>query len=441
MARLSKHQQNALPALILTSITLALYGAIFLIELFPPEHTGTNYITVHIIATALMLAVWRWNKFSVKAIVIAGIAARLLMFAAPDLTSNDMERYLWDGAVAAEGFDPYVVSPDNEDVSHLRDIWPTPIEHEKYATIYPPASLALFALSASAGPTLGPWIWKAIATLAGIGALFVMAHVLARRGSTRHLPLFALSPLLILETGVGGHVDTFSVLAVAAAIFAIDRGRWFLVGTILGLGAAIKYLPIVLIGPLVLANSPKTAMKILLGLCGALGLIYALTFWAGLTPIGIVGIFFEKWRFGSPIYSALETMFSDNALHVLLAIFAVSMLAIAAIAAHQKRLIFAMTLTLATPLLLSPVVFPWYLMALVPLVALKPSATLLAWLSAAPLGYVVLNNWVANGIWEPAQWTLWAIAAAVVIGLFADIRVYLFNARQPTLGATIATLK
>ncbi len=54
------------------------------------------------------------------------------------------------------------------------------------------------------------------------------------------------------------------------------------------------------------------------------------------------------------------------------------------------------------PFLLSPVVFPWYLCPLVPLVAMKPSAALLAWVIAAPLTYEVVNS----HSWEPAAWPL-----------------------------------
>ena len=77
---------------------------------------------------------------------------------------------------------------------------------------------------------------------------------------------------------------------------------------------------------------------------------------------------------------------------------------------------------MTAPLAVSPVVFPWYLTALVPVIALKPSAALLGWVSAAPLTYIVLNQWLSEGVWAPAQWPLWTIAAVVIAGLFIDLR-------------------
>ena len=98
------------------------------------------------------------------------------------------------------------------------------------------------------------------------------------------------------------------------------------------------------------------------------------------------------------------------------------MLLLAAIAARRNRLVLAMTLALATPLTLSPAVFPWYLCLLVPMLALRPSATLLAWVTTAPMGYIVLNGWLSAGVWQPASWTLWVIAGAVAMGLSFDLR-------------------
>ena len=401
---------------------LIIYGAVYSLEWLPPEHIGTLYIIIHLCASGVMFATWRLNNTSLKALLIIGIVARVLLIATPDITSNDSERYLWDGAVAAAGFDPYTTPPDSHEVAEIRELWPTPAEHVKYATIYPPASIALFAIAASAGPNIGPWVWKAMVIAASIASLLLMAGILARRKLSHHLSLFALSPLLILEAGVGAHIDTFSVLAICAAIFAFDRARWLVTGLCLGIGAAIKFFPIVIAGPLILASRPKDGATLLLGALGFVVAIYATAFSIGYTPIGIIGEFLEKWRFGSPIFTALESLTGGRVLLAIIVILAGLMLLLAAIAARRNRLVLAMTLALATPLTLSPAVFPWYLCLLVPMLALRPSATLLAWVTTAPMGYIVLNGWLSAGVWQPASWTLWVIAGAVAMGLSFDLR-------------------
>ena len=57
-----------------------------------------------------------------------------------------------------------------------------------------------------------------------------------------------------------------------------------------------------------------------------------------------------------------------------------------------------MALALAIPLLISPVVFPWYLSALVPLLALRPNIYgIAACLIIMPLTYEVLNDFSCCG--------------------------------------------
>ena len=419
----------------LTAGAIVIYGAVYGLPALPPHHAGSAYIVVHLCASALMFAVWASGRADARAVLIAGLAARLLLLPAPELTSNDAERYLWDGAVSLAGFDPYTTPADSESVAFLRDVWPTPLEHEHYATLYPPVSLALFTLSAAAGPEAGPWVWKALSGLAGVGALLLTYGVLKRRGLLRHLPLVALSPLLILETGVGAHVDAFSVLAVAAAVAAFDRRSFALAGVVLGVSLAVKFLPVLLLGPLMIASRYASAAKMLAGAGVAVALVYGTSFAAGHTPIGVINVFFEKWRFGSPLFSALETVFSGYALFGIILAMAGAMLAGAAVLALRNQLAFAMAAALAAPLAVSPVVFPWYLTALVPVIALRPSAALLAWVSAAPLGYVVLNGWHGDGVWAPAAWPLWIIAASVALGLLIDMRMNMLKpAPQPVTG-------
>jgi hypothetical protein len=78
-------------------------------------------------------------------------------------------------------------------------------------------------------------------------------------------------------------------------------------------------------------------------------------------------------------------------------------------------------LALAAPLIASPVVFPWYLLPVVPAVALAPSAAAVGWLTALPLTYEVNDRAVATGEWTPATWPLVAIGLAVAVGAAIDV--------------------
>jgi hypothetical protein len=395
-------------------------GAVFLLPALPAALSGSSYIVIHLALTGLMFALWRAEDVDMKMVLMAGLCLRVILIPAPIFSSNDSERYLWDGAVVLAGLDPYITAPNMAEAADLRTLWPTPEEHSAYPTLYPPGALALFALSALAGPVKGVWLWKALVSLAGLLSLLIGYDLLKRRGMLRHLPLLALSPLLLLETGVGAHLDAFCVLAVVAALALCDREKFVLAGLIIGWSASLKFLPAVMAGPLIFYLRPKAALRLFLSSLTGFISIYVLAIASGFQAIGILPVFFEKWRNGAPFYNALEYALSPESLIWVIGIIAISMFAFSAYLARKGQIVFALIITFAAPLLLSPVVFPWYLSVLVPLAALRPSAAILAWVSAAPLGYIVLNDWLSQGIWQPPDWPLWCIASALIFGLLYD---------------------
>ena len=103
-------------------ITAALYG---LADIFP-AHIGSGYIGLHLLMSGLMFFVWRHHTLTPRQVLYLAITLCLILFPLSALTSNDAQRYLWDGAVFLSGFDPYITAPDNPIVSDLREIWPTP---------------------------------------------------------------------------------------------------------------------------------------------------------------------------------------------------------------------------------------------------------------------------------------------------------------------------
>jgi len=345
---------------------------------------------------------------------------RLLLIPVIPISSNDTERYFWDGAVTFSGFDPYITSANHPDVQSLREVWPTPEEHAKYPTIYPPGALMMFTLSALAGVDGALIFWKTIIAGAGIISVFFIKPTLEYYGRVQNFSLIALSPLMIMETGIGAHVDALITLGISIALYCHAKQKWTWLGAAIGWSSCVKFLPILLIGPLFLALSFKPALKTIVSCLAVISLIYGITIAIGFLPIGIIATFFEKWRFGSPVFNILEHYTPQSYLIITLGFLATILISISAWLAWKKHLLPAMIVVIAIPLLLSPVVFPWYLLALIPFLALSQSRFLLMWTTAAPLHYIVLNRWVSEKIWEPEIWPFWAVAFAWLIGIILD---------------------
>jgi len=407
---------------------------VYALPLLPPHYIGTAYITIHLILTVLVLIVWHQNISSIKLILFTGIVIRLILIGTPLITSNDVTRYLWDGAVSLAGFDPYTTAPNMIHIADLKAIWPTPEEHAKYASLYPPGTMVFFAISALGGPVIGVWIWKSIIALASIASLFVMRALLKTKNLERHFALFALSPLLLLEGGVGAHLDILITLSVVGAFWFIEKNRFFTAGMIIGWGITIKFLPILLLGPLLFLYPLKKYFTLWAGTIIIIGLSYSMALAFGWQAIGVLPEFFEKWRGGSPFYAALEGGVPAHIMKFIIGALLLTLFSYSLFLALKKRPYEAITISLSAPLLLSPVIFPWYLCALVPLLALTQSRMLLLWMITLPLTYEVLNLWISKQIWEAQIWPLWIIAFAILCGLVLDHLKYIKRTNSKPIG-------
>jgi alpha-1,6-mannosyltransferase len=414
---------------------------------------GTATIMQYLLGGLFMLLAWRcfprqehpYQKLSSQPnsfllVIALGIVLRLLLIPIDSYTSSDTTRYLFDGKLAYEGIDPYQTAHDAPELKTLKQQWAPPEEHAKYATLYPPLALSLFAISASTGVEYATLTWKLIVTFFSILTLLLAAHLLRLIQREHYLPLIALSPLLILEAGVGAHLDTLSAFSILLIVYNLWQKKPIWLGISITIGTAIKLLPLALLMPIFLLAvfKRKVAFAFITAFSTLFSLvfIYGATFALGFKPIGSIGVFFQKWRFGSPLFTYLENNFSDQTLLItVITLFISGLMMISAYlyfsnAAIRDKLISAMQYVMALPLILTPVIFPWYLMPLAVLAALHPKPWLLTWVLLAPLSYEVLNQFLCCAIWQPAEWPLVILAFSVASILLLSLNSFILSDKK-----------
>jgi len=393
-----------------------------------PVQIGTQVVVQHLLSYSLMF--WVWRKMPkhpsldlIRTLFLVGIAARLILLLTDPYTSNDVSRYLFDGRILLEGLDPYRIAHDAPELANLRTQWQPPPEHAKYATLYPPLALGLYSIASSFGPDNALAVWKGMTTMASLAIAGIAYKVLKQADVLRHLPLILLSPLLILEAGESAHVDVFSALAVIAAIWAWQRRRHLTAGAVIGLGVSIKLLPLLLLLPLALfINSWHARLQLFLGTILALLVIYGVALLMGLQPVGSISLFFEKWRASSPIFYWFEPYLGHTGILYLVVGLGITIILGLFLCGlylrhkSERAIFYLMQAALAVPLVLSPVIFPWYLMPLAILFALRPNLILALWLITLPISYEVLNQYLCCGVWAPANWTISLIGASLIVG-------------------------
>ncbi|MFT5084920.1 MAG: alpha-1,6-mannosyltransferase [Lentisphaeria bacterium] len=393
-----------------------------------------------------MLLVWRYGPKTqsvqdYSVIIFCAVIMRLILIPVEPYTSNDIDRYLFDGYITTQGLDPYRVNHDAPELQSARELWSPPPEHSKYVTLYPPIALALFSVAASTGVEYAHLTWKLMVTLASLVTLLLSILILKRAGKLQHLALVAVSPILIFESGVGVHLDMFSALSICLVLYFLQRKLLVGAAIFIGFGTAIKLLPFVLACPIVLAlRNFKASLIFCSSLAFSLLLIYSSAYLLDLHPIGSIGTFFEKFRFGSPYFFLLETLLDLKLLAFINSV--ILLLGFSCIAIYtwlksrtllDEACVLAMLLAMALPLFLSPVIYPWYLAPLIPLIALSPRPLFVVWLGTLPFTYQVLGQFICCDQWRPSTWPLVLISLGMLASLIYS--QYKLRVGQPRASA------
>ena len=303
-------------------------------------------------------------RLTVVVILTVGVLSRVLMLPALPSLSTDAYRYVWDARVSSAGIDPYAYAPAAPEVARLRDatIYPR-LNHATWRTVYPPVAQALFL----GVYRLAPDDVFALKVAFGLAELLALA-ALALLLRTLHIPLgrlaiYAWNPLLLVEIWGGGHLDALVLAPVIAAALASARRRDDLAAILLGLGTLVKVYPAVLL--LLLPGRRRVSVLALFGVVVIAGTIAA----GGLGRWPIMPI----WRY------VLDEYFNPGLVRALVN---EPLLALAASAGWVFVIAWrgragslaerAMPM-IAGVIVLGSNVFPWYVVWLVPFLAVTPS--------------------------------------------------------------------
>lgn len=179
-----------------------------------------------------------WGVFTLGAIMLG-----LLLFTPPTL-SDDMYRYIWDGRVQAQGISPYLYSPDSDELRGLRDgtIWPD-INRKSAVTIYPPVAEMIFAALWRLWPDNVRWFQGVMSAGALLGGYLLLKLLQELQLPTSRLVIYLWSPLLIYETAHSAHLEGLVLPLLVLAWWMGLRNQPGLSGLILGLATGIKLYP------------------------------------------------------------------------------------------------------------------------------------------------------------------------------------------------------
>jgi hypothetical protein len=407
------HRLNGLGAILLASLTICS-------ENFRYRGELPFIIPLFVAGIAYLLAIrelFSTPEFS-KRVVIFGLilagAWHIEFLRQPPGEDDDIHRYLWDGRVQRLGYNPYVVIPSDPARVGLHTPETRTLNNPGVPSPYPAGAQLFFRAVTAIHESV--FALKIAFVVCDFLIMLVLLDLLRASGQGAHWVLaYAWNPLLAVEVAGSGHIDIVGVLLLLVSAAALGR-RWRTVAALaFGLAVAVKLLPIVLL-PLYWRR-----VRVRDGALAAIvvGLLYVPFLDHGRIPIGSLGTYVQSFRFNGPVFATLERVASPQ----FVAGLAVLVGFLTAIWLRRKAAAWpwdAFAWPMAASLLCAPVVYPWYLLWLLPFMRSTSAVPIIIWtVSIIPTYYVwhlrtLGRPWVLPGWIVLLEYGSVAAAAAVI---------------------------
>ncbi len=357
-------------------------------------------------------------NFPKRVIVIGlGLAAmwHVAFLAIPTGSDDDVRRYVWDGRLQRLGYNPYIVVPNDPAVAALHTAETRTMNHPDLPSPYPPGAQLFFRAVTAIHESA--FAMRLAFVICDLFIVVVLFDVLRGTGRGAHWILaYAWNPLLATEVAGSGHIDILGVLLLLISFAALLR-RWRAIAAVaFALAIAVKFLPIVLL-PLYWR---RVRMRDATLAAAVFALLYLPFLNHGRIPTGSLGSYIQSFRFNDPVFTLLERVATPQVIAGLAALIGI-LVAVWLRTKSQTLSEDAFAWPIAALLLCAPVVYPWYLLWLLPFVRSKSTLPLIIWTVSIIPTYIVWHLRALGRPWVLPGWVLGlefgsvAMTAAIIL--------------------------
>lgn len=411
------HRLYGFGAILLAAMTIASRNFSRMGEpafIIPLAAAGVTYL----LAVRELLSAQKFPKH----VIVFGLALAALwhfqFLRMPSGLDDDIHRYVWDGRVQRLGNNPYILVPNDPTLVGLHTSETRTLNNPEVPSPYPPGALLFFRAVTAIHES--SFALKVAFVICDLAIVFLLLGVLRRTGQGEHWVLaYAWHPLLATDVAGSGHVDIVGVLLLSVSAAALVR-RWrALAAVAFGLAVAVKFLPIVLL-PLywkrVRLRDGALATVVL-------GLLYMPFLDHGRILFGSLGTYVQRFRFNDPIFATLERVTAPQVVAGL-AVLVGLLTAIWMRRRHAEWSSDAFAWPMAASLLCAPVVYPWYMLWLLPFLQSTSTLPIMIWtLSIIPTYYVWHLRAIGRQWFVPDWITVLEYGSVAVAAIIALLRV------------------
>ena len=335
----------------------------------------------------------------------------------PPGQDDDIHRYLWDGRVQRLGYDPHLVVPSDPAFSGLHTSETRTLNNPDVPSPYPAGAELFFrAVTAIHESTFA---LKIAFVFCDFAIVLVLLDILRCSREGMHWVLaYAWNPLLATEVAGSGHIDIVGALLLLLSFAALVR-RWRAVAAVaFGLAIAVKLLPIILL-PL---YWKRVRIRDFILATIVVGLLYVPFLRREWIPIGSLGTYVQSFRFNDPVFATLEPAVAPELLAAL-ALLVGFLIAIRLRSGSPSLSSGAFAWPMAGSLLCAPVVYPWYLLWMLPFLRSLSTLPIMIWTVSIILTYVVWHLRTLGYPWSVPGWvTLVEYGSVATVGAIILLR-------------------
>lgn len=242
---------NKVP-LLLTFVSLFLYS-LFAYDLIRTDYT--KLIALYGLLWLAFILLFKYAKDNIRFLTgIAFIFRAVFILAIPNL-SQDFYRFIWDGRMILEGFNPYLYTP--ESFIQTQE-FPVNQAEALYAgmgqlngshfTNYPPINQLCFVIAGlfSGQSILGSAIvLRLLIITADFGTLVFGKRLLKKLNiPEKNIFWYILNPFIIIELTGNLHFEGIMIFFLIWSLYLLHSGKWKLAAIIFALSISVKLIPL-----------------------------------------------------------------------------------------------------------------------------------------------------------------------------------------------------
>jgi hypothetical protein len=413
----------------------------------------TDYIKLLSLYIALFVLFYKLvqrfkNNSSFLTYLAFGVRA-IFILSIPNL-SQDFYRFIWDGRMILEGFNPYLytvesfISQSQFPVDQAQELRTgMGFLNASHYTNYPPINQLCFVIAGLfAGKSIlgSVMVMRIIIIAADFGTLYFGKRLLQQlKIPVYHIFWYVLNPFIIIELTGNLHFEGVMVFFLIWSLYLLYSGKWSWAAVVLALSISVKLMPLIFL-PLFFQWFTKQDASIsyfnrflkLLGFYSIVGITTLLLFAPFYSSQFIdnytqtVALWFQNFEFNASLYyiakaigytfrgyNEIAIIGKATALFVLLLVLAVTFIR------RNKsfiELITAMLLVLSFYYFTATTVHPWYVATLLILSVFTKYKFPLVWSFVIILSYLAYLN--LNSADKSENLFVIALEYTVVYGVF-----------------------